>query len=279
VAEPEKRKPGRPRKTVVPPAAPPSNAHAIPPDPPPAIVIQTLDDRAKRVGIKSQVRKRMGLDVKLHEYEEVIELAEEFDEPIGVILRACFRYGLLYKRQWASKASGVSPFSEGYWEPKRPGQIDPQGTGLAGPLPRPAFSQPQFDREIVPVRVPRDGYAYVEPREGTVTSSFIEVDTVFEPPPPRDPRMRGLLPHGATIQQDRGDPPADILTQPDFGPLDGQLSLVEGFNGAGAERAPEYGGNTGTQAGRPGEPAEPVLQNNEAGDAAPAPPPVDSVST
>lgn len=178
---------------VLPPA--PSTDGAIPPPAPltDAERLSRLTDREKTLGMRSKVRKRVSLDLRLDEYESFLDLTERFGEEMQTVLRACVRFGLRHHQQWASNASGVSPFTEGDWTPRRASQLDPEGTRLAPPLDRAALPfQPHITAHSVPLR-------------GTTVTIEDEAEMVFTAPPPRNRADAAFVPNGATIQTSRGD--------------------------------------------------------------------------
>ena len=175
---------GRPRKKPVPPADP--SVMATPPSE--FERFRGLTEREKNAAIRSKIRKRIPLDLKIDEFELMLDLAEEFGEEMSVVVRACFRFGLRHHRQWASKSTGISPFTEGDWTPRSRAQLDPEGTRLSPPIP-PAFPyRPQIEPHQAPLRIGERTYSMPE-----------EVEAVFAPPPPVPPSERAFRPNGATI--------------------------------------------------------------------------------
>jgi len=181
----------RKKPPVLPPFPVRPTEPAQPPEAPdPATRLSQLDERVRTAAIRSKVRKRIGLDLKVDEYEQLVEIALEHGEDLVVVVRACVRFGLRHYQQWASKASGISPFGEGDMRPRRPGDYDPTGLMLAPPLEPPFRGRFPVDGASVPLR----GFP------GTQRFPDDEVvDVVFSPPPPPSPADRAFIPNGATV--------------------------------------------------------------------------------
>lgn len=124
--------------------------------------IDSLVARERRLAMGAKERKRCALDLKFEEYESAIELAETFEEPLAVVLRACFRMGLEHYQQWATKANGTSPFLDGSWRPRTPSQIDPTGTARRAPALQEEPFEPVRGRTIAAPNPPPKREQYVD---------------------------------------------------------------------------------------------------------------------
>jgi len=129
---------------------------------------QMLRERENAHAQRLQERRRTPLDIRISEYERTLTLAEKWDEPVAVVLRACFRFGLKHYEQWASRGRGYSPFGDGDWEPR--GAADYEPTGFVAPPP--VRTQPFM---------PPPPVNFNDRRPVTRTVEFSE--NVFSPPP------------------------------------------------------------------------------------------------
>jgi hypothetical protein len=143
------------------------------------VTITDLLERDKQLMLRSTAKKKILLNLKLREYEQVIEIAEKWDCTVSEALRSLLVKGIEHNKRWGSE-SELSPANEGKWVPQQT-YVDPVTRQAHMPTvfnPTPAFSPPP--RQYEPDRIQRT------------------VETVFDDAP----RRKGTLtfPSGATIQ-------------------------------------------------------------------------------
>jgi hypothetical protein len=182
VRKPPTKKPPAPAEPVAP-------KNAIPPTRKRAATEQqrwtALDNRIKANQVKAKARRRTPLDLRIEEFEQVVELCTLHDEELATVLRACFRYGLRHFTQFGSLGSADSPFAGGDWDPRRPSDMDPSGLRRPGPAVAPPFRQPiPFDPSARP-----SPFRTIAgpPQPSTVIETYDE--PIFAAPPRPDPRF------------------------------------------------------------------------------------------
>jgi len=139
------------------------------------VTITDLLERDKQLMLRSTAKKKILLNLKLREYEQVIEIAEKWDCTVAEALRSLLVKGIEHNRKWGSE-SELNPANEGKWVPQQT-YVDPVSQRPHMPVvfnPAP----PQF------------------PQADRVTRT---VETMFEDAP-RKKNSTLTFPSGATIQ-------------------------------------------------------------------------------
>lgn len=160
---------------------------------PPKAMAQPLDRiaqltaREKALAIKARARHRYTLDLPLELYEALLTQAEDWEQPLPDVVRACIRSGLDSIKRFGG-ASPTNPFAYGSLNPPTQADLDPTGYGwpptgpahafvptqwiapppinqqpeLPGPL---QFVGPEYDRNLLPSGATIDlgGTAHVAP--------------------------------------------------------------------------------------------------------------------
>ena len=187
--------PRRKKDTAVPPDKIEGKVGAAAPDP---RLISTLDQRAQALAQAQKQRKRMALDVPPPMYDRILTLAERWDEPLMVVMRAALEAGLSQLIEFPGDPRR-SPFAAGAPTPRTPGQIDPRGNqfpppGITGsgfgavtapqpfaPLP-PPIEYTETAWTPAPLALP----AWAKPSSGAMPDT---PDQAYEAPAPPTPKM------------------------------------------------------------------------------------------
>ncbi len=142
------------------------------------VTITDLLERDKQLMLRSTAKKKILLNLKLREYEQVIEIAEKWDCTVSEALRSLLVKGIEHNKKWGSE-SDLNPANEGKWVPQQtyvdPVSQRPHMPTVFNPTP-PAFPAQQFQQD----RVTRT------------------VETMFEDAP-RRPGSTLTFPSGATV--------------------------------------------------------------------------------
>jgi hypothetical protein len=111
------------------------------------VTITDLLERDKQLMLRSTAKKKILLNLKLREYEQVIEIAEKWDCTVSEALRSLLVKGIEHNKKWGSE-SELNPANEGKWVPQQT-YVDPVSQRPHMPVvfnPTPAF--PQQDRTV-----------------------------------------------------------------------------------------------------------------------------------
>lgn len=116
-------------------------------------VMAALDERARILAAKSAKRRTLTFKIRDSDYSRVVALAEQHDEDIPTIVRACLLHGLRHYEEWASNGATISPFDEGALPRRPPSHYDPIGVNPSYPRMQP-FLKPEFVQVGHPLPLP-----------------------------------------------------------------------------------------------------------------------------
>lgn len=100
---------------------------------PPKIMAATKDRlseltaRERALAIRSTQRKKVMVSLTLDEYEAIVVEAEQFNEKVATVVRACIKKGLEHYTRFAP--DNRSPYVDGDLRQRPQHRIDPEGTG------------------------------------------------------------------------------------------------------------------------------------------------------
>lgn len=101
--------------------------------------IASLTAREKALAIKARARHRYTLDLPLELYEALLTQAEDWDQPLPDVVRACLRSGLDAIKRFGG-ASLTNPFAYGSLNPPAQHDLDPTGYAWPPTAPSNPFS-------------------------------------------------------------------------------------------------------------------------------------------
>jgi hypothetical protein len=163
------------------------------------VTITDLLERDKQLMLRSTAKKKILLNLKLREYEQVIEIAEKWDCTVSEALRSLLVKGIEHNKKWGSE-SELNPANEGKWVPQQT-YVDPVTQRAHMPTvfnPNPLhFPTPHVQHQV---------------SAGTTYSSGDRIQRTVETVFDDAPRKRGstlTFPSGATI-----NPPAPTYVEP-----------------------------------------------------------------
>lgn len=169
---------------------------------PPRVMAQPTDrlavltGRERALALKARLRHKYTFDLPLELYEELLDQAEGWSQPLPDVVRACIRKGLDHIKQFGT--SDHNPYVYGRLNPPTQADIDP--SGYAWP-PTPAQQMPSMPnwelapplpiREDLPTRmqfIPSNIKPGMLPSGATVSLGHDKPSPSKTPFIPEDPR-------------------------------------------------------------------------------------------